>query len=667
MVIQMCRSFAFIVLSIALFVACGGTERADTPRIVVSPTSLVFNSVALGGEDILDLLVENRGAGTLRVSSIRVSTNTDHVSLIGDVNSLTLEPGERTFVGVAYHPTQPIDTSGDVIFVTNDPQSPELRVEIDTPTPTPRPNISPAILDFGVVGVNTEGTIDVSLRNIGFAPLIVCRGLVTGSPEITSDLDEMLDAAKQEGSEFAVVDLSEVDTGAGVQALEFQLFYLPSAPGDDTASLVIEYDTIGDVQNACQDGNITTVTYEIDGTSGTSLLGREPCPIDFSERAIDVTHTEVVTLSNLGELNLDIFDVRLDTARSAPSFTVDVNNVPATLAPDEAIAFAVKYRPTTLNAEAGVVLIEHSDERGERVTAECRLAGVGVENDCAIAVPTGSILEDPLNQRGATIDWALPLQTLILDGTASYDPAGEAIVDYIWEVVEAPESAINGIRPFTGDPSNPALAQYSLPIAGRYKVCLSVVDSSGLQCDAACVDVLALPAEAIAVELTWDNPADPDQSDAEGSDVDLHFVKMTSAWFDPVYDTYYGNQAPSWSPEHPSLDNDDTDGVGPETIQMDDPESCQWYAVGVHYFRETYGTVWPSVKIYLQGNLVDHSLNQPLLAADYFWDVARIHWPSGTIVRVNEVLIGFNSRTSGGVAPPVTDEMRALGLCGTPP
>lgn len=230
-------------------------------------------------------------------------------------------------------------------------------------------------------------------------------------------------------------------------------------------------------------------------------------------------------------------------------------------------------------------------------------------------------------------------------------------------VAEAPSRANNHIRPYSGEPTNPAMAEFFLPLAGRYRLCLTVVaegrDHRPLTPE--CVTVVALPVEVMTIELTWDNLEDPDQSDDDGSDVDLHFVKMPAPWFDPVYDTYYANEEPLWDPEYPSLDIDDTDGLGPEVVQLDDPAECQWYAVGAHYFRKQYGTAWPTLHVFINGRLVEELVNRPLQETGDFWDAARIHWPSGTVVRVNEL---FNaSAPELEYIPAITDAMRDAGLC----
>lgn len=660
---------AATLLALACLVACGGQEGADAPRIVLTPTALLFNSVPLGGQDRAEIRVDNEGVGELRVSNVEVETDTGFVILDPIApTEFTLAPGDTLFLQLYYQPTAPVQTTGRVIFTTNDPQASTATVDLSTPTPQPSPAIIPPVLDFGIVGVNTTDEIPTSIRNVGLSPLIICELLVTGNPEIRSNLDSVLPARDEGDPIVEIVDIFDANTGVGINELEFVLTYTPLSPGPDAAKLVLHYDRFGDVGNPCADDNVERIEYDIVGEAGTALLAADPCPLDFGTRPMDIRTAETVTLRNNGPVQMELFDIRLDQSRTSPEFSLGtLPELPLSLAgtgiEGDSTVFEVEFRPTEETVYSGVYEVEHTDSSGARVTTECSMFGTGGTNDCAIADPVGWILQDAEGRRGREIDWALPLQTLVLDGTASYDPESNPIGGYIWEIVEAPDRAINGIRAFSGDPDNPALAEYFLPLAGRYQFCLSVVDDSGIECldTQECVTVVAIPEEAIAIELTWDNPNDPDQADSEGSDVDLHFVKMPAPWFDPVYDAYYANETPIWNPENPSLDIDDTDGVGPETVQLDNPDDCQWYAVGVHYFREQWGTAWPTVRIFINGRVVDEIVNTPLFSTDDFWDVARIHWPTGTVERVNEITEGFDS--SEGIAPRITDGMISSGLC----
>ncbi len=70
---------------------------------------------------------------------------------------------------------------------------------------------------------------------------------------------------------------------------------------------------------------------------------------------------------------------------------------------------------------------------------------------------------------------------------------------------------------------------------------------------------------------------------------------------------------------------------------MNDPQNCEWYALGVHYYRQFFGTAYVTVRVYVDGRLVFEELNRPMQRGGEFWDVARIHWDSGQIQLVDEL------------------------------
>ena len=115
---------------------------------------------------------------------------------------------------------------------------------------------------------------------------------------------------------------------------------------------------------------------------------------------------------------------------------------------------------------------------------------------------------------------------------------------------------------------------------------------------------------------------------------------------DANYDCYYRNKSPNWGgpgPEdNPSLDIDDTNGAGPETIKFDNPGFTDQngftapYRVGVHYYEDRlFGASDATIKIYLQGNLAGEwtrTLNQ----SKNFWETAGIIWTAND-KRVQEI------------------------------
>jgi hypothetical protein len=157
--------------------------------------------------------------------------------------------------------------------------------------------------------------------------------------------------------------------------------------------------------------------------------------------------------------------------------------------------------------------------------------------------------------------------------------------------------------------------------------------------------------EAIHIELVWDTPNDPDQTDEgpeAGADPDLHFLHpwatgldvdedgAPDGWFDIPFDTFWNNPQPDWGvrddgADDPGLDRDDTDGAGPENINLDLPEVGVTYRVGVHVWNDHgFGPSIATVRVYVDGILVYETAGTPIVHHD-LWEICTIAWPSGTV------------------------------------
>jgi len=241
---------------------------------------------------------------------------------------------------------------------------------------------------------------------------------------------------------------------------------------------------------------------------------------------------------------------------------------------------------------------------------------------------------DPANPTApySEIDNIEPLERVYLDGSESYDPAGENIAQYYWEVVEYPSGSNPNDFDFNGQGSD--LMDFFAPLAGHYVVKLTVTNESGISSgdtEDARVEFDVTPGDSIHVQLTWDDP---------GNDQDLHLVKIDGApeahFCHDSYDCFFGEKKPIWFTQdaagigaNPILDIDDTNGIGPENINIDEPEAAT-YRVYVHYFSDwgSYSGTTPTtntVRIYLNGLLVGE-YTRVLPNKDAVWAVADIVW-----------------------------------------
>jgi hypothetical protein len=131
---------------------------------------------------------------------------------------------------------------------------------------------------------------------------------------------------------------------------------------------------------------------------------------------------------------------------------------------------------------------------------------------------------------------------------------------------------------------------------------------------------------AISVVLRWDTNL---------TDVDTHLVRPGGRFFDPRSDCYFASMSPDWgtigdTSDNPFLDVDDTDGRGPENINLSRTAAGD-YLVQIHYWNGFVPTR-ATVEIYLDGARVGQ-FDRQLRCGD-LWTVGTVQWNgmSGTFV-----------------------------------
>jgi hypothetical protein len=255
----------------------------------------------------------------------------------------------------------------------------------------------------------------------------------------------------------------------------------------------------------------------------------------------------------------------------------------------------------------------------------------GLTNWCQFTItttPTGPTAICPQD-----ID-TVPLVSINFTGDAEDDGN---VVSWQWQLISQPTGS-------AAPPPNPATSptvSFTPDIVGEYRMRLTVIDDDGMSgtCE---FSVFAL-GEGLRVEIFWNPP----ETSPDNSDVDLHLLHPSAAaWFDGQHDCYYGNcntssgyalhwDVPSYQGDDPRLDIDDTNGHGPENINIDDPVVGHNYKVGVHYFGDHgYGPSSIYVKIYCGIVSINpvYEIGPMVLYgngdswSNDFWKVATVQW-----------------------------------------
>ena len=193
-----------------------------------------------------------------------------------------------------------------------------------------------------------------------------------------------------------------------------------------------------------------------------------------------------------------------------------------------------------------------------------------------------------------------PFQSATFDGSGSYDPSGTPIASYFWELIAQPAGS-SATLPFNTANSVPG---FYADLAGVYTAQLTVTNQIGLS-DSCVVTLESMPTQDLWVEMYWE----------QVDDMDLHLVAPGGSYDDWTTDCNYSNcvnGGPDWgilgdSSDDPSLDLDDIDGLGPENINIYNPQATGAYTVYVHDYTgsapsDTLGPNNVTVNVYLNGS-----------------------------------------------------------------
>ena len=157
---------------------CGcptGDDTGDDPalaRIEVHPATLEFNLTTVGHSSTLEATISNVGDGKLTLEDLTLDGPVS-LSLDDDATDRLLAPGDSTTVAVTYTPTGYENASGQLHVISDDAETPDWTTELLASSLAPKIELDPAEHDFGDLPVGCEQEIEVAIRNVGNAPLLL--------------------------------------------------------------------------------------------------------------------------------------------------------------------------------------------------------------------------------------------------------------------------------------------------------------------------------------------------------------------------------------------------------------------------------------------------------------------------------------------------------------
>jgi hypothetical protein len=637
---------------------CSEERKSRTPVLALEPTAFVFPK-AQRESDPLERRVEiiNRGSADLLIRNISLddrSTNNEfsllfedadgNVGPVPDLIRIAPDATPRPAFRVTYSPSDdlPGADEGFVRLESNDPSALSKAIPITAGGQGAELRVSPEPIVFEQVEAGGRDTILVNVRNIGLTDLVISNLRIDGSADFTAALDDR--ALTGDLGENPIVLAPDA-------AVELALTYAPPALGRDFAELVI----------LSNDARVAEKRVPIQARGLAPCINVLPDPVDFGSALLvasaddETPNLRTLTIESCGdvELRIDRFEFEGDAfAMVSQPERPDGPDGPALRlpasqgTPHPQALVTIGFWPTQEQIYGGRLLL-YTSIQVEPIAVD--LFGRGVENSCP--VPDSTVTEYNVQ----------PLDVIDLDGTPSTDPGG-SVERWEWTVVSRPDGSVSQIveryddrrAPADGgtedDPTTPE-AHFFVDLAGAYELELRVYDNLGqISCDPKAVQrvvVEAVPDKDLHVQLVWSTPDDPDETDGFGTDLDLHLrhQRAGESWGEAAteWDCFFRNKTPDWGQvgdfgDDPSLDIDDTNGAGPENINLSNPEDGVSYDIAAIYFRaeSTFGqpdvpprTEHPSyatVRVYVRGEVVFELIDRELTRGSQLWHAARVQW-----------------------------------------
>ncbi|MCK6526059.1 choice-of-anchor D domain-containing protein [Myxococcota bacterium] len=572
-------------------------SRTVTPDIEVDPTLLDFGVLALGAAATRSAEIRNAGGADLTLGSLSLSGATaPGFAITADPGGSVLAPGESAQVEVTLVLAQTGASTGQVVIPSDDPDEDPVYIDlVALYDAVPEIDVSPTVVDFGTLEVGTTASQVVEVRNIGAATLDVGSLSLSGSADFSFSALAFPGAVPPGG----VVDVT-VSYFVSDEVADSGILSIPSNDADEP---VVEVALFGEA----------TLHPDIEVVPTTLAFGSVP---------VGSASSLTATISNVGSADLDLTSLTLS---GSSAFGLTLNPAPRTLLPGESVLMQVTYTPPAGTSHTGVVAVASDDPDEPIVNVSLNGTGEVI------------VLEEPPVADAGPDRTEVPLDTITLDGTGSYDPDGDIPLTYAWTLVSRPAGSTTALGASTS--AHPTLY---LDLAGTYVVGLVVTDTTGLSSTQDQAVITVTPWQDFHVQLTWDT---------DGVDLDLHLLQAGTALYDRPNDCCWCNETPSWhgasTGDDPTLDIDDLNGFGPENINIVSPANGD-YAIEVVYYGEFWSgashatcsgacaSTTATLRLYLNGILV-HSDTRLMNSAGQVWYVGDVDWPTGVVSAVDTV------------------------------
>ena len=322
-----------------LIISLTGSGTATQAQMTISPSTVDFNNVNVGGNLTQNVTLTNTGTAALNITAATITGTGYTMNLTAP---RTIKAGANSIFTVTFTPTSAGSAPGSISITSNAPGSPATIALTGTGIQA-QIAASPTSVAFANVVVGNSNSQPITLRNNGNATLKFSNITVTGTG-------------------MTITGLSTATTIAAGGNMTFNAIFTPASTA-----------TVNGTIKLITNGTPSPMTINVSGTgvSATQILAASPTSLSFGTVNVNNSIQLSTTLTNNGNSNITVSGVTVTGAGFSAS---GVSNG-TMLTPGQSATLTVTFAPTTPGAVNGASVSIASNATGSPTTIT--LSGTG--------------------------------------------------------------------------------------------------------------------------------------------------------------------------------------------------------------------------------------------------------------------------------------------------
>lgn len=269
-------------------------------QILLTPSTIQFDSVVVGGRAVRTLQISNLGNEALRIqdTSFVGANAADFRFVTPPVLPIIIQPGANPrIIQIEFTPTNGGANSAFLILTSNDPLSPVSNIPLNGLGVFPDIAVSTLALDYDSVVVGLDSTMSVDINNEGVGDLIITDAAIVGPNQ----------------SLFLFTDpvSTPITIPPGGAAVTLNIDFVPDSIGAKSAFLII----------TSNDPNENPVTINLTGDGIKPVIAAMPPAAAYGDVLVGSDSVLTVAIQNLGDAPLTVSDT-VFAGQSISQFTV---------------------------------------------------------------------------------------------------------------------------------------------------------------------------------------------------------------------------------------------------------------------------------------------------------------------------------------------------------